>query len=124
MAIVTGRSLVQKFIDAGFGLPDICTRIVIDIPSDGIARLYYETHIDGDKIDKLLSAGLNLPTAERMYPPEMKPSESILDKACMGCGVLHGDRVDGIADGFRWICSSCCSKIERKEPDATCKPEL
>lgn len=37
-----GKTMQQELVDRGI-LPDLCRRVVIDIPCDGIVRVYYES---------------------------------------------------------------------------------
>jgi len=48
MAVITGISLQEALVEAGI-IPSNCRRIVIDIPYDGLAMVYYEC-LGSDKL--------------------------------------------------------------------------
>jgi hypothetical protein len=55
---IIGQKLIEQFKAAGL-LPDMTSRIVIDIPCNDAVKVYYECFLDTEKLDLDLANSLN-----------------------------------------------------------------
>ena len=52
--IITSPEFCQKLVDAGFELPEMTRRVVIDIKYDAAVTVYYETLADKKMLDVVI----------------------------------------------------------------------
>ena len=53
---IVGNEFCTQLIDGGIEIPEMTSRIVIDIPCDGCVMVYYETYADSKTLDVVIEA--------------------------------------------------------------------
>lgn len=72
--VIHAHDLVKRLIDAGI-VPSNCTRVVIDLPIDDAARLYFEC-IGDERLIDVLSGDAGIKISERQQSAIAQPDHA------------------------------------------------